>query len=415
VKRLLLVAALLGAWAAPVPGATGQYSSGNLQAAIPDPGRLDDGIVVPDSGPVSNVSVSVRLDHPRDSDLTLALVSPRGTEVVLSRKRGYDGANYGRGPRSCLGDETVFEDGGIPIASDTAPFVGVYTPEERLAALRVEDARGLWTLRVTDDVTGKAGTLFCWSLTIGRRVQEHRQAAADGVRASLSYESEDDTARDARLQIRRKGVVRLDAPVGAIGRFGRPTGLVVRDLDADGEPEVLLDVFTGGAHCCVHSLIYRYDPTRHRYRLAVHDWGNVGYRIVDLDRNGQPELRSADDRFAYAFTSYAGSVFPVRIWHYRHGRLVDVTRSFPGLVRADAANAWRAYLSLRRTDPRGALAAWLADQCLLGRQDEGWRKVDAAYRRRELGPRAGLSGWPQGRAYLKALRSFLRKLGYART
>jgi len=416
VRRVLLAAALLGLSAAPAHGATRTYSSGSLQAAIPDGGRLDNGIVVPDSGPVSNVSVSVRLDHPRDSDLTLTLVSPRGTEVVLSRKRGGDGANFGGGARSCGGEPTVFEDGGSSLAQNEGPFVEKerYAPDESLSVLRREDARGLWTLRVADDTPGRAGTLFCWSLKIGREVTEHRRASADGVRALLSFEQDEEMFRDARLRITRRGDVRLDAPVRAITRFARPADLAVRDLDADGEPEVILDVYTGGAHCCLRSLIYRYDPPRHRYLLDVHDWGNVGYRIADLDRNGRPELRSGDDRFAYVFTSFAGSVSPLRIWHFQHGRLLDVTRSFPGLVRADAAGAWRQYLSLRRVDPRGALAAWMGDEYLLGRQDEGWRKVDAAYRRGELGPRARLAGWPQGRAYLKALRAFLRKVGYAR-
>src|SRR4051794_1934243 len=34
------------------------------------------------------------------------------------------------------------------------------------------------------------------------------------------------------------------------GGFGQRPSVRVRDLDADGEPEVLLDLFSGGAHCC---------------------------------------------------------------------------------------------------------------------------------------------------------------------
>jgi len=238
-------------------------------------------------------------------------------------------------------------------------------------------------------------------------VEKHLRASADGIAALLSYRQPDDMIRGARLEITRHGSVRLSAPVAALTDFSRPAGLVVRDLDADGEPEVVLGVYTGGAHCCTHSLTYRYEATRRRYALTVHDWGNVGYRIVDLDRNGRPELRSADDRFAYAFTSFAASVFPVQIWHFDQGRLVDVTRYFPAMVAADARAAWRIYRSAGRAhqEVRGALAAWLADEYRLGRAAEGWLRLEGLRREHELGPGAG--------TYLRQLRAFLRKLGYA--
>jgi hypothetical protein len=238
--------------------------------------------------------------------------------------------------------------------------------------------------------------------------KEYRHASADGVQALLSYAQADGVVRDARLKITRRRAVRIDAPVRALTRFSQPVGLVVRDLDGDGEPEVILDVYTGGAHCCTHSLIYRYDAGDHRYRLGVHDWGNVGYHIVDLDRNGRPEFRSADDRFAYAFTSFAASVFPVRVWRFDRGLLFDVTRHFPALVAGDARSNWHLYLRYRqeRSDVRGVLAAWLADEYLLGRAEEGWRRLKGLSREHALGPGAA--------AYLKALRSFLQRLEYPR-
>jgi hypothetical protein len=221
---------------------------------------------------------------------------------------------------------------------------------------------------------------------------------------------------EARLRIVRRGIVRLDVPVKRLTQQDL-VDLFVRDLDGDGEPEVVLDVWTRGAHCCSESLIYHYDPARRTYGLTFRDWGNAGYRLVTLDEDRTPELRSADDRFAYAFTSYAASADPIRIWRFDRGQLLDVTGRFPKAVEADAAMWWREYVRLRtradRPDVRGILAAWLADQHLLGRRDEGWQTLEAAYVRGELGPRSELAGWPQGRAYLQALRTYLRKLGYA--
>jgi hypothetical protein len=34
--------------------------------------------------------------------------------------------------------------------------------------------------------------------------------------------------------------------------------VVARDLDGDGEPEVVLGLYTGGAHCCYYAEVYRY-------------------------------------------------------------------------------------------------------------------------------------------------------------
>jgi hypothetical protein len=242
-------------------------------------------------------------------------------------------------------------------------------------------------------------------------------SADEGVRAQLTVTERDGVVRDVRLRITRLGQVRLDARVPRIGCpdwpgwrvVGRP---IVRDLDGDGESEVVVDVYTGGAHCCTHSLLYRWRPGGERYERSTVGWGNQGYRLGDLDADGRPELSSRDDRFAARFTAYAASATPVRIWRYKRGRLLDVTRTFPREVERDAAQLWRDYLRLRRTEARGLLAAWVADQALLGRADEGWRRLEEANRRGELGRGAKLDGYPAGGRYLAALRSFLRRTGY---
>jgi hypothetical protein len=68
---------------------------------------------------------------------------------------------------------------------------------------------------------------------------------------------------------------------------------------------------------------------RATYRSKFLSFGNYGYRLVDLDRDGLPELSAYDERFLYAFTAYVVSAAPPRITQYRNGRLVDVTRRFP--------------------------------------------------------------------------------------
>ena len=425
-RRLLpLLPLLLLVFAGSAPAATRTYTSHQLHAAIPDGGSLGSSISVLDAGPVSLVAVGVRIEHPRDSDLTLSLVSPRGTPVVLTRRQAV-GANFGSGAKGCSGGLTWFQTTVVPnpISSGTAPFDDSYSPEQPLTALNGEQARGRWTLRVADGVAGASGTLLCWQLELSRNVVEHERAAHDGVSADLSYRESNDSYSDLRIAIRRRGIRTLTAPVARFacrgcrvagyGALASTHPVTVRDLDADGEPEVLLDLYTGGAHCCFYTVILRY--TGGTYRGTTAFWGDPGYGLRDLDRDGRQELVSADDRFAYRFTYYAASVLPVQIWRYDHGVLTDVTSSYLSIVRSDAASIWSEYLGSRNDrsfDVRGVLAAWLADEYRLGHAAEGWEKIRAAYAGGELSSPRADPIWPAGKAYLNALRAFLAKSGYS--
>src|SRR5207244_3839241 len=76
--------------------------------------------------------------------------------------------------------------------------------------------------------------------------------------------------------------------------YGQSRSVAVRDLDGDAEPEVVLDLYSGGAHCCYSTDIYRYNGSG--YSLGEHAWGDVGYRLADLHRDTQvvPTAWAAD-------------------------------------------------------------------------------------------------------------------------
>lgn len=414
----LLTLALLPASAS---GATRTYSTGPLAFAVPDVGTVDVPLAVPDKGPVSYLEVGLRIDHPRDSDLTLSLVSPAGTAVVLVAKRGGNGRNFGAGP-GCR-DLAYFADENLtPAARARPPFLDDVRPEGRLATFDREEASGQWKLRIADDRAGAAGTLRCFRLTVSRDVVQTQRASRRATTAALSYRESHDVYRGLRLRISRRGRTLFDAPPRRVHPCACPNdgpvggGAVrVRDLDRDGEPEVLVDFYSGGAHCCFYTDVYRYVARSRTYRPTVGYWGDLSPKLVDLGLDGRPEFRTGDDRFAYAFASFAASAFPIRILRFDQGRFVDVTRRFPKLVRRDAAELYALYRSQLRSpsyDVRGILAAWLADQYSLGRGRAGWRVLERAERRGELGRRPDT--WPVGKAYLRELRAFLRRTGYIR-
>jgi hypothetical protein len=246
------------------------------------------------------------------------------------------------------------------------------------------------------------------------------ETASEGtVEAELSYDFKAPyTFTHAHLTIKRDGKVLADEKLRPLTSysevvparyFDHQKSVAIRNLDSDVEPEVVLDLYSGGAHCCWYSMVYRYDAATDAYLSARHIWGNATYRNADLDDDGLPEFLSRDDRFAYEFTDFADSSWPVQVLTYRPGRFVDVTRRFPALIRRDARREWRwAFSRKRRGDNAGFLAAWAGDQCLLRHCKSAFKQLGVLRRQGRIG-----LGWDRtGRRYLAHLHRFLRRTGY---
>lgn len=172
------------------------------------------------------------------------------------------------------------------------------------------------------------------------------------------------------------------------------------DLDADGRPEIVVHTYTGGAHCCAGSVIYGYDPRRKRITYVAHDWQNGGYLLKKI--SGHRVLISDDQRFAYAFASFARSGMPIQIWAYTPVALHDVTRCYPSLIADDAQRWWKA-AEEEKGDPEpetlGFLTAYAGDEYMLGRKTQALTEVS----------RFGSQVTPK---YLLSLQEFLHDTGY---
>jgi hypothetical protein len=241
-------------------------------------------------------------------------------------------------------------------------------------------------------------------------------AAAGSVQATLGWQAADYGVKNPHLTVVRAGAAVFDgSPVSArrgcdeggcifAASGNRDSPLQVVDLDGDGEPEVLVDAFTGGAHCCALTQILRFTGTAYAPTEAF--WGNTGYDLKDLDRDGRSEFVSYDDAFAAAFTSYAGSVFPPLVLDYDaavKGSLRDVTRRFPALARQNLKHALHVLGRARRqhAETQGAIAAYVADLYLLGRAREVRPYLRRARKRGDV-----------GRGFERQLLAFLHKQGY---
>jgi hypothetical protein len=245
-------------------------------------------------------------------------------------------------------------------------------------------------------------------------------ATAGAVSATLSYDHVQDSFeyKNMQLAIARGGTQVFaadptfgdcDSPFCAPAGQGNRDSVVADDLDGDGEPEVIVDLYTGGAHCCYVSRFYRWNGTA--YVPSDRNFGDPGYNVADLDGDGVKELITADYRFGYAFSAFAFSLMPVRIYDLRAGRWEVVTTRFPDRIRKDARAAWKTFTKIsRQEEPRGAIAAWAADQLMLGKRKSATHTLNRLARQGRL-PGDGFP--PKGqRKFVRNLLRFLAKRGY---
>jgi subtilisin-like proprotein convertase family protein len=126
---------------------------------INDVSTVDYTVNVPVQYHITDVNLCLDAIHTWDGDLTFTLVSPMGTQVIVSANHGGSGENY-----TC----TNFDDEATtPIASGVVPFSGSFIPDNPLSAFDGENAAGDWHLMINDCCAGDIGILnwFCLTFT----------------------------------------------------------------------------------------------------------------------------------------------------------------------------------------------------------------------------------------------------------
>jgi hypothetical protein len=113
-----------------------------------------------------------------------------------------------------------------------------------------------------------------------------------------------------------------DTPVYSISAY---------DLEGNGKKEIILERYTGGAHCCTIMEICTIKNGNFKTMDSLF-WGNSLFDISDLDKDGELEISGFDDRYAYAFTNFAQSRFPILIYRFRNGKLHLVNKEFEDKV-----------------------------------------------------------------------------------
>jgi hypothetical protein len=190
-----------------------------------------------------------------------------------------------------------------------------------------------------------------------------------------------------------QGTRRWSLPKPSVTKDYQINYLCVISFAKDRRPAVLIEGFTGGAHCCELPVLYSLrrasgrfakvldmTPTNFKYPLAFDI--NGGFRPTFI--GSHVLLRTEDDQFAYTFGCYACTPMPIVLDSFNGTHLTDVTGEYPSLIRREAASLFAQASSAARAEhnassnsagPFGPLAAWVADECALNEGSRAWSKV----------------------------------------
>jgi hypothetical protein len=159
------------------------------------------------------------------------------------------------------------------------------------------------------------------------------------------------------------------------------------DVTGEGNPDLVFECYSGGAHCCFSTFVY--DLGAEAREIQVTRDSNCSGYFQDLDRDGVPEFLTCDDTFAYRYCPYAGSPAVEVVLRYDgDGRYVPASSEFPGFYDQAIAR----HTALAEAAARGEGEDWdwdgtakcavlplVLDYLYSGRTMEAWAALDRYY------------------------------------
>src|ERR1041385_8796568 len=106
-------------------------------------------------------NVCIDISHTYDSDISIKLQSPDGSQFMLSDRRGGADDNY---------TGTCFRGDGAsgPVSNGTAPFTGTYMPDVNLASVNNgQNPNGTWWIIVSDQAGQDTGNVNSMTIRFG--------------------------------------------------------------------------------------------------------------------------------------------------------------------------------------------------------------------------------------------------------
>ena len=168
-------------------------------------------------------------------------------------------------------------------------------------------------------------------------------------------------------------------------------------FEQGGKSYFLIHLYSGGAHCCSSLLIAEILGDKFVV-LDTGFYGNSGFTIEDMNKDGIKEIVSGNDMFAYAFTNYAETRFPLKVQKLQNGKLTEITGQFKddliaeaGYFEQDLNEFVKEGFTCPETEDEDTfntdagsvktiLAAIVADYYSLGQVERGYELVEKVYK-----------------------------------
>lgn len=191
-------------------------------------------------------------------------------------------------------------------------------------------------------------------------------------------------------------------------------------------PVLMLQSFSGGAHCCNRVQLAGLSGGRMKV-VDLGSWDGDGMGVpTDLNGDGVADFVERDNAFLYAFAAYAMSYAPPTVLNVTGGRVVDVSkrRSYRRLFLEEMAKAGETCRTAEDGMSRnGACPSYVASAARVGRLDEAWADMVRSYSATEdweypTGCIVRTTGeCPEAsrivyKSYPEALLAFLKEHGY---
>lgn len=191
----------------------------------------------------------------------------------------------------------------------------------------------------------------------------------DGAEVTLQPKIDGESTLNLSVSVRVPGYQTIIVDAGGNPAWADNWVAIGKLSKTDPAPAVLLEGFTGGAHCC--ATLMAIVPNAGRLKAVEFepvDGDSDKVFPKDLDGDGTADFERQDDSFRYQFASGAGSYSPPIFLNIYKGQIVDVSTQ-PGF-----RPQWQAFAKetrarcMDKTDPdrNGGCAAYVAAGARLG-------------------------------------------------
>ena len=154
------------------------------------------------------------------------------------------------------------------------------------------------------------------------------------------------------------------------------SSVMVAEVDGGNDtPEIFIDAYSGGAHCCTKTVILDATTPTEWKMVELGNRDGEGIDLEDVDGDGESELILPDNSFLYTFDCYACSLQPLRINRIDKAAISDVSmdpKYRHRLVQDVRGMEFLAKVQPDRWHSNGFLAAWVASKNRIGEGQEAW-------------------------------------------